>query len=257
MAYSGRLSPREQARFQRLLMWSFAVHVGGFGLALVVPPEWLGLLRQPPEFMSVSLGGQVGPVTTGITPVGGRTVERVVPPPPKPEPIKPTPPPPPKPSVATVKPKPELTPPPVAAPNPAATTKPTPPPTGAQVSQGNTRVETGATGQGTGLTSAGGGGLNAELADDFCCKEWLSSVLQLIDREWAKTLPGRGTTVMMFTVTRDGTLVDIKVATPSGDATLDLEARRALMTVARVPRLPQAYSEETLTIRLRFPYGGR
>jgi TonB family protein len=77
----------------------------------------------------------------------------------------------------------------------------------------------------------------------------------LIERDWVKTLPGRGVTIMLFTIQRDGRITDIQVQTSSGDPNLDFEAKRTL-TEVKLPPLPTAYTDKTLTVRLKFPYGG-
>lgn len=245
---------QDDVQFGRMLKWSFGLHVGLVVLAFVVPREWLSTDRTPPTFMTINFGGPQGPETTGTASIGGRPVNEVTPPPKRPEPVRPVTA---KPEVAipptkpvTIKPPPE---PPKTA-QPASRT--TPPATGRQISEGNARAETGAAGQGAGLTTSGQGGLESDLDATFCCPEWAAMMKTLITREWASTMPGRGTTIVEFVVQRDGTITNARVVQSSGTSALDLEARRALAVVKQLEPLPDAYTERTLTVRLRFPYGG-
>ena len=51
--------------------------------------------------------------------------------------------------------------------------------------KGSTRVDTGARGQGFGLTSGGGGGTGVQVDfANFCCPEYLSQMITLIQRNW-------------------------------------------------------------------------
>jgi TonB family protein len=248
-------SAGDMRAMNRALTWSIAVHVGVVVLFFVIPRDWL---RDPPRrVMTISLGGTVGPRSTGTTSIGGRTVEAVTPPPKRPEPVRPTPP---------VKPAPTPVKPPAAvkpAPKPVPTTKPVkpepavrPPTTGPQLTQGNTPVDTGARGQGQGLTFGGGGtGGETNLAD-FCCPEYIALLTERIDQNWQKVQQQRGTTVVRFSILRDGSITDLTVVTPSGSPLLDRASQRALMT-AKLPALPPQYKSERLTVNLTFPYEGR
>ena len=239
----------------RALAWSVAVHVGAVLLFLVVPRDWFS--DPPRRVMTISLGGTAGPRSTGTTSIGGRTVESVTPPPRRPEPIPPTAPL--KPDPVAAKPPPPVKPPP----KPAATAKPAkpepavrPPTTGPQLTQGNTPVDTGARGQGQGLTFGGGGtGGETNLAD-FCCPEYIALLTQQIDANWQKAQPQRGTTVIRFSILRDGSIADLTVIKPSGSPLLDRASQRALLA-AKLPALPSQYKAERLTVNLTFPYDGR
>ena len=237
----------------RALRWSLGVHAALVVLLIVVPRDWIS--DPPRRVMTISLGGTAGPRSTGTTSIGGRTVEQVTPPPRRPEPIRPTPRN--QPDPVTVKP------PPTPA-KPAATAKPTkpqpvitrPPTTGPQLVQGNTPVDTGARGQGQGLTFGGGGtGGETNLAD-FCCPEYIQLLTQVIDQNWQKAQPQRGTTVIRFSILRDGSIADLQVVKPSGSSLLDRASRRAL-EAARLPPLPAQFRSDKLTVNLTFPYEGR
>jgi protein TonB len=154
--------------------------------------------------------------------------------------------------------------PPPAAVKPTATPKPVtpapvvtrPPTTGAQLAQGNTPVDTGARGQGQGLTFGGGGTGGETVLADFCCPEYIQLLTQQIDQHWQKTQPQRGTTVVRFSILRNGTIADLEVIRPSGSSLLDRASQRALLS-ARLPPLPSQFTSEKLTVNLTFPYEGR
>ena len=252
-AVSAPLVVDDQRAFSRMMRWSFVVHLIAVVLVFVVPSEWWHSRKPEPIYMHVSLAGALGPETTGMTSISGRTVDQVVPPTKRPDPVPVTPPKPAPTNTNTVVKPPE--------PKPAEPTRPpTPgratPATGQQIQTGTARVETGARGNAPGLAQGGGqGGVDAEIAPNFCCPEYIQMMKLLLEREWNKALPGRGTTIMLFTIQRDGTITDVQVQTSSGDPNLDFEAKRAVTSVKLQP-LPAAYTDKSLTVRLRFPYGG-
>ena len=237
----------------RIMTWSFAIHVGVILALFVVPRDWLSRSRERPVLMTINLGGNAEVRTTGTNPIGGRTIEQATPPPKRPEPVKPTPKPPPAPTVV----KPTAATPPARAktikPEPPAVR---PPVTGPQVTQGSTAVDTGARGQGSGLTfEMGHGGGETDLKN-FCCPEYLARLLSTIDSQWDRTATGlRGTTIIRFEVLRSGQIVGMQVSKPSGSDQLDRLARRALLNARLLP-LPAEYTEDRLIINLTFPYGG-
>jgi TonB family protein len=235
--------------FNRALAWSIAAHVGVVLFCVVVPREWIS--TRPKPLMTITLGGTPGPRSTGTTSIGGRTIEEVAPPPKRPEPIRPTP-------KAEPDPVPVKTPPQTA--KPSRTTKPDQtatrtPTTGRQVMAGSTPVDTGARGQGAGLTFGGGGtGGETNLAD-FCCKEYLHLLTTEIDSHWVKQQPVRGTTIVRFTILRSGQIADVEITRPSGSSLLDRASQRALFE-SRLPPLPPQYQSDKLTVNLTFPYEG-
>ena len=130
-----------------------------------------------------------------------------------------------------------------------------PPVTGTQVNAGNTTADTGAKGQGAGLTFGGENGFGGETdLQGFCCPEYLQGILDVISGSWNKNQPERGKTVLKFTIQRDGRITNVIVETSSGVGVLD-RASKAALDQARLPRLPQGYTREMLTIHLTFPYG--
>jgi outer membrane biosynthesis protein TonB len=236
---------------RRVMGWSLAVHAGAVIILFAVPRSWLVDRPPVPVSMTISLGVP-GPKTTGLNPVGARPIEQVAPPPLKPESARPSAPRP-EPAVASL--KAAKTPPPKPAPETTApaVAPPRPPTTGAQVTPGTSRAETGARGQTTGLAGGGGaGGVTSDIAPDFCCMEYVEEMQRRITVRWKNVQPERGTTVLTFTIRRDGSFFDLKTL-QSGGSLLDYHARNSFNGLV-LPPLPPEYKEETLKVRLTFPY---
>jgi len=201
--------------------------------------------------MTVNLGGAPGPRTGGMTQMGARAVQA-----PQPEqPVKrvETPPAPAKPAMTLPDPKakPQQRQRAESAPREAASKAPT---TGPEPQEGTARAETRVRGQGFGLSSAGGGGSGVSVdAVDFCCPDYIATMKELIEANWNQRQDVVGITKTMFTIRRDGAIEGIKIETTSGFAALDNEATRALR-LARLPRLPSQYPNQTLTVHLEFEY---
>src|SRR5262245_11108858 len=201
--------------------------------------------------MTISLGGAPGPRAGGMTPMGGRAVQEVAPA----EPARHA-------ETAPAPKAPEMALPRENARRPQAKPKTSPqeatgraPTTGAEVTQGSTRAETGARGQGFGLTTGGGGGTGAYLdVGDFCCPEYLETIMQMVQQNWSSKQNATGQTIMKFTIQRNGVLSDVQVERPSGFVALDMAAQRALLLTQRVPALPAQFPNQLLTVHLRFEY---
>ena len=73
-----------------------------------------------------------------------------------------------------------------------------------------------ASGQGFGL-SAGGGGTGGYLdVANFCCPDYLATMIDLINRNWNSKQGARGTTLLKFDIERDGRITNIVVERSSG-----------------------------------------
>ena len=206
------------------------------------------------EVMTISLGGAPGPANGGMTNMGGRPVQA---PPiedtPRPAPVAP-------PAAATpemVLPKERTRP----APKPRTPVKTAPPqatsrtPTrGAEPQEGSAIAETGARGLGFGLTTSGGGAGGYLDVGNFCCPEYLSTMLQLIQRNWTSKQDVAGQTIAKFTIQRDGRITAVEIERPSGFFALDQTAQRALLVTRQLPPLPAQYTENDLTVHLIFRY---
>jgi TonB family protein len=120
--------------------------------------------------------------------------------------------------------------------------------------EGSTRVNTGARGQGFGLTSGGGGGTGVTVdTANFCCPEYLSQMVTLIQRNWDSRQQAAGSVIMKFTITRAGTIENVQVEQSSGFVAHELTAQRALL-LTRLPELPIQYPNSALTVHMRFEY---
>jgi outer membrane biosynthesis protein TonB len=120
--------------------------------------------------------------------------------------------------------------------------------------EGSTRVNTGARGQGFGLTSGGGGGTGVTVdTANFCCPEYLSQMVTLIQRNWQSNQGVAGKIVMKFTITRTGTIESVQVEQPSGFLAHELAAQRALL-LTRLPELPLQYPNPSLGVHMIFEY---
>ena len=208
--------------------------------------------------MTISLSGAgQGPDVGGLTPLSGRPVQTTAPPEElaRREPVRP-------PAAKT----PEMTmPQPNARPTrttPAPVVKTAPddargrtPTRGAQTTQGNANAETRVRGQGFGLSTGGGPGDGSSLdVGDFCCPEYLATMVVRIRQAWQQNQGASGRTLVKFTIQRDGTLTNAEIERPSGTSTLDLAALRAVLSTRTLQPLPDAFPNPTLTVHLNFQY---
>jgi TonB family protein len=151
---------------------------------------------------------------------------------------------------------------PVKAP-PATTVKQAPdeargrtPTRGKEPAFGSAIADTGVRGQGFGLSTGGGSGSGSslEITGDFCCPEYLATMITRIRSAWNQNQGAKGTSLIRFTIQRDGRITDPTIFQPSGTTTLDTAALRAVLATRTLPPLPDAYPNPTLTMRLSFLY---
>ncbi|MEO8483978.1 MAG: energy transducer TonB [Acidobacteriota bacterium] len=253
--YSSSLIPNaDSRRANRAITWSIALHVVAVATAFLLPREWFAK-KPAPAVMTITLGGvTAGPKSTGTESMGGRAVEQVAPPPKRPEPV-PEPKAPPAPAMPTRTPSRTAETAPSKTPKPPPMPPTRPPVTGQRITAGNTPVDTGARGQGAGLTFGGTAGTGGDTdLQDFCCQDYLTQLLSTIDSVWNKNQPESGKTVLKFTIHRNGSIDPVIVERSSGFGLLDRAARAALQEARLLP-LPAEYKKDTLTIHLTFPYG--
>jgi protein TonB len=232
-----------------------------FAAALVFGSMWWlpHTVEDPKPVMTISLGGAgTGPQAGGLTSIGARPVQTTEPAPTRealrapaaavPEmtvPIAKTP----AAKAAKAPPKPAE----VAAPPPDARGKTLA--RGDELRSGTAVAETGARGQGFGLSTGGAAGAGATLdVADFCCPEYVLLLNDKILGNWNQRAEVAGLVVIKFTIQRDGTLTMVSVEQGSGYAALDLNARRAVEITRQLTPLPPAYPNPTLTVHLKFPY---
>jgi TonB family protein len=108
---------------------------------------------------------------------------------------------------------------------------------------------------GFGLSSGGGSGSGSYLdVGDFCCPDYLTTMMDLIRRNWNERQEVSGGAVVKFTIQRDGRITDVSVTKQSGYDLLDLAAHRAVTGTRQLPPLPGAFTNPTLTVHLNFQY---
>lgn len=231
---------------------SAAAHVALLMAFVFLPAWWFGAQNKPREtIMQISLGGPVGPDTSGTEVLGGRTIQQAVPVEPK-KPIEPVRPPAAKAPEMVM---PTKAPPRKTEPNKveAKDPKSTRPTKGAEVQKGSAIAETKARGMGFGLSSGGGGEGGHLEVSDFCCPEYLTTMAALIKRNWNSQVGAVGRTHLRFVIQKDGRIVDITVEQSSGVETMDSFAKRALI-LTKLPPLPPAFPESALAVHLYFDY---
>lgn len=246
---------READGLTRMVLYSLAAHVLLVAVVTLMPRGWIGSRSEPESTpMSISLQGSPGQDTGGQTQVAGRRVQAVAPVVKQPF----TPPP-----ASRV---PEMTvPEPAAKPTPKSTkvekpverTRTSKPSTGEKIQSGASRVETGgAAVPFGGLSTSGGTGLSAQSFGlvDFCCPEYLETMVQLIRRNWNQEQGVPGRVVVKYTIRRDGMLTQIELVKASNNFLLDQESRRAVINTKQLPPLPPEYTGQNLTIHLTFEY---
>lgn len=159
-------------------------HIVLVGLFVFLPAWWFGAQNNPPEtIMQISLGGPIGPNDGGVSTLGGRAIQQVVPVEAK-RPIEPVRPPSaktPEMIEPTKAPPRKTTPNKVDAKDPRST-KPT---VGKEIQKGSSIAETGAKGVGFGLSSGGGGGGGHLEVSNFCCPD--------TSRRWRRRSRATGT----------------------------------------------------------------
>lgn len=229
---------RSQDRLKPMVVWSLGLHAAVIAGLLIAPPS---ASDAPRLVMSISLSGSEGAKTQGMTQAGAQ-------PKPTPPPVEEK-----RPVVAPPKERPEMT-----LPDPKAKTRlekaktqtaesaPTP-----NTAPAPSRVR----GQGFGLSQSGSRGLQGVTVDvDFCCPEYLIAMRDAIMAKWRSQQSVQGSNIMVFTILRDGTINGVAVERGSGFQALDDESRHALLATAKLPGLPQAYPNQSLTVHLQFDY---
>ena len=227
-------------------------HIVLVGVFVLVPAWWFGAENKAPEtIMQISLGGPVGPNDGGLSTLGGRTIQQVVPVEAK-KPIEPVRPPSAK---APEMIEPTKAPPRKTTPNKveAKDPKSTRPTKGTEIQKGSSIAETGAKGMGFGLSSGGGGSGGHLEVSNFCCPEYLATMAALIKANWNSQIGAAGRTHLRFVIQKDGRIADITVEQSSGVEVMDSFARRALI-LTKLPPLPPGYSESALAVHLYFDY---
>ena len=252
---------QEPAGLQRMVLFSVLAHVVATAVILVGSGTLLGRSSTPPRnIMTISISGAgEGPRNGGFTAAAATPVQTRVPPEElsKREPVRPPAAKTPEMVIPTNKPstKAAKTPAPVVktAPDDARGRTPT---RGAQPSPGNAVAYTGARGQGFGLSTGGGAGSGSTLdVADFCCPDYIVTMIDRIRSAWQQNQGGAtGEVLVKFTIQRSGQIVEATVEKSSGSAVLDLAALRAVVGTRTLNPLPAPFPNPTLTVHLNFQY---
>jgi periplasmic protein TonB len=248
---------READGLTRMVAYSIAAHALLVAVIVLLPESWRQRTAPPDAIpMTITIGGAPGPANTGMTPIAGRAVQAVAPPDTKPAP----------------QPAPAATPPEMTLPSPVAKPAPKTPPkpiekpaeksttskptTGAEIKTGSAKVDTGGAPVPFGGLATGGGGGTGVRTDvgDFCCPAYITTMVDLIRKNWNRDQSAPGTVEVKFTILRDGKLTAIEVEKTSGSQLLDLASLRAVSRTERLPPLPREFTRPTLTVFVIFEY---
>ena len=237
---------------ERMFGASMLAHGALIAIVLLGPGSWFGArtVQEDENVMTISLGGPVGPNVGGFTTMGGRPVQAIAEAKPVVEPVRP-----PaartpemiEPTKVTKKPETRVK---EDAKDPSSRT----PTKGQEVQKGTAVAETLGRGQGFGLSSGGGGTGSYLDTANFCCPEYIATMVTLIRRNWDSKQQAFGTTLMKYTIQRDGTVTGIQIEKSSGYQALDFMANRAMLLTKQLPPLPAAFTEPSLTVHLTFEY---
>ena len=234
---------------------SLAAHAAAIAVILMVPSVMPRAAQPPRVIMNISLGGAPGPNTGGMQMIGGRAIQAALPST--------------DPKLAKTPLPPAQTPPKMSLPNPKDKLRPPPKPTAAskdpkgtavgrgfETREGTAKAETGARGQGFGLSSGGTGGDGGVRlgVEGFCCPEYIGDMRNRIIRNWNQNQKQAGVVIMFFTIQRNGLITGIEVERTSGNPVLDLAAHRALINTKTLAPLPAGYPGQTLPVHLTFEY---
>jgi TonB family protein len=242
-------------RVARMMIVSLVAHAALISAIAFAPSRWGSTPVDNSHVMTISLGGAPGP-QQGRNPISAKPVQDAVP-----ETVKPKNEAPP----ALVKPE-MIEPVKTAKPEPRTAAKPEPkkdvpqlhgsrPTQGAEVKAGTAKIETHGAAIPFGGLATGGGGAGAAYTDyaDFCCPEYLSTMVQMVQKNWQQNQGQDGTVKVKFTIQRDGTLTGIEVEQQSAQF-LNLAAQRAVMATKQLPPLPAAFTGDRLTVHLVFQF---
>jgi TonB family protein len=248
----------EAGGLERMATVSVIMHGLVVAAVLLAPGMWIKPApTEPKTTMTISLGGGApGPVSGGFTPEGGPPVQVQRPPEEavRPDAVRP-------PAAKT----PEMTLPeknakPLKnAPTPVkeapADARGKTPMRGAETTRGSAAAETAVRGTGFGLSTGGDAGAGVSLnMGDFCCPDYLTTVVRRIRTVWDPRVGANGLVIVRFTIDRGGLIRDVTLEQSGGNVIMDLRAQSAVVGTRQLPPLPREYTNPTLTLRLNFRY---
>jgi len=88
---------------------------------------------------------------------------------------------------------------------------------------------------------------------------YLAKIKALVERKWSypswsSTRKEKGTTIVKFSITKEGILSKAAVLSSSGYASLDIESLYAIKAAAPYPRFPESFHLSRLNIVAKFNY---
>jgi TonB family protein len=247
---------REPVGLKKTAAISLAAHAAVIAVLLLIPSVLPRAAQPPRVVMNISLGGSPGPKTGGMQMIGGRPIQAAQPSA-EPQIAKNRPP-----SLAATPPK-------MVLPDPKQKPRTPPKPTvsskdpkgtaagrGFETQLGTAKVDTGAKGQGFGLSTGGTGGDGGVRlgVEDFCCPEYVGDMRDRIIKNWDQNQRAAGVVIMKYIIQRNGQITDIEVETSSGNPVLDLAAHRALINTRTLAPLPSRFTGQRLPVQLEFQY---
>ena len=115
-----------------------------------------------------------------------------------------------------------------------------------------------------GPLSSGGVGMKGEGGGDFAGRYawYIESVRRAVSQNWmqntidpAVRASRRAHCTTTFTIARDGTIKNIRLAQSSGNSSFDTSAQRALLSIDHLPPLPRDYSGTYVDVTFDFDLG--
>ncbi len=247
---------REPDGLRKTAMISLGAHVAAVAVILLIPSVMPRAAQRPRVMINISLGGAPGPNTGGMQMIGGRPIEAARP---SADPLL----------AKTILPPVAATPPKMTLPDPKQKPRTPPKPSvaskdpkgtaagrGFETRAGTAKVDTGARGQGFGLSSGGTGGDGGVRlgVEGFCCPEYVLDMRNRIIKNWDQNQRASGTVVMRYVIQRSGQITEIEVGSSSGNTVLDLAAQRALINTRTLAPLPSGFAGKQLPVELTFEY---
>ena len=105
----------------------------------------------------------------------------------------------------------------------------------------------------SGSRPAAAGRAGTSNVSNFCCPDYLATMVQLIQRNWNGQQNVAGRTRIKFTIQRDGRLTDIQLEQSRAATSRSTRTRSARILMTRqLPPLPAQFPDQTLTVHLNF-----